>query len=96
MAFPITYEARRNGKLEMLVVAKEKGQFSWYFRNGEIETEKDYSPKSKNIFDDPRTGVGYMGIGNIMSEDVDEPKITEGASEELVDSLVKEMRKNSK
>jgi hypothetical protein len=37
-----------------------------------------------------------MGIGNIMSEDVDEPKITEGASEELVDSLVKEMRKNSK
>ncbi|CAB4145264.1 hypothetical protein UFOVP1217_105 [uncultured Caudovirales phage] len=95
MAFPITYEARQNGKLQMLVVASEKGKFSLYRANGSTETEKD-SPGSKNIFDDPKIGFGYMGIGNIMSEGIDEPKITEGASAELIDSLVKEMQKSSK
>lgn len=95
MAFPITYEARQNGKLEMLVVASAKGKFSLYRPNGVEETEED-SPGSKNIFDDPKIGVGYMGIGNIMSEGIDQPKITEGASAELVASLVKEIQKTSK
>ena len=67
MTFPITYEARQYGKLEMLVVASEKGKFSRYFPNGEVETEKDY-PESMNIFDDPEVGFGYMGIGTLMSK----------------------------
>ena len=41
MAFPITYEARQNGKLEMLVVASAKGKFSLYRPNGVEETEED-------------------------------------------------------
>jgi hypothetical protein len=95
MAFPITYEARQNGKLQMLVVASAKGKFSLYRPNGVEETEED-SPGSKNIFDDPKIGFGYMGIGNIMSEGIDQPKITEGASADLVASLIKEIQKSSK
>jgi len=94
MAFPITYEARRYGELEMLVVAGEKGKFTRYFQNGTVETEEDY-PRSKNIFDDPKIGFGYMGVGTMMSEGVDQPNITEGASTELIDSLVKEIQKQS-
>jgi hypothetical protein len=36
-----------------------------------------------------------MGIGTMMSEGVDQPNITEGASAELIDSLVKEIWKQS-
>lgn len=95
MAFPITYEARQDGELLMLVVARSKGKFSVYRDDGTEETEED-TPASKNIFDDPKIGVGYMGIGNIMSEGIDEPKVTEGASEELIDSLIQEIKKLSK
>lgn len=95
MAFPITYEARQNNKLQMLVVARNKGKYSVYRPDGTEETEED-TPASKNIFDDPKIGVGYMGIGNIMSDGIDEPKITEGASEELINSLIQEIRKSSK
>lgn len=95
MAFPITYEARQNKKLQMLVVARSKGKFSVYRPNGVEETEKD-SPGSTNIFDDPKIGVGYMGIGNIMTEGIDEPKVTEGASTELIDSLIQEIKTPSK
>lgn len=92
MTFPITYEARQYGKLEMLVVASEKGKFSRYFPNGEVETEKDY-PGSKNIFDNPEVGLGYMGIGSLMSEGIDPVKITEGASIKLIELLVSEIWK---
>ena len=95
MAFPITYEARQDGELLMLVIASEKGKFTVYRASGTIRTEKD-TPESKNIFDDPKIGFGYMGIGNIMSRGVDQPKITEGASAELVASLIKEIQKTSK
>ena len=94
MTYPITYEARRYGKLEMLVVAQSKGKFSVYRPNGIEETEED-SPGSKNIFDDPKIGVGYMGIGNIMTEGIDQPKITESASAELISSLIKEIQKGN-
>jgi hypothetical protein len=92
MTFPITYEARQYGKLEMLVVASEKGKFSRYFPNGEVETEKDY-PESMNIFDDPEVGFGYMGIGTLMSKGIDPVKITEGASIKLIEALVSEIQK---
>ena len=95
MTFPITYEARQDGELRLLVVASEKGKFTVYRSSGSIRTEED-SPASKNIFDDPKIGFGYMGIGNHQSEGIDEPKITEGASAKLIDSLVKEMKKSSK
>jgi len=94
MTFPITYEARRNGKLEMLVVASEKGKFSLYWSSGTIRTEED-TPESKNIFDDPKIGFGYMGIGNHQSEGIDPVKITEGAPIELVALLVSEIQKAS-
>lgn len=94
MTFPITYEARQYGKLEMLVVASEKGKFSRYFPNGEVETEKDY-PGSKNIFDNPEVGFGYMGIGTLMSEGIDPVKITEGASIKLIEALVSEIQKGT-
>lgn len=95
MAFPITYEARRNGNLEMLAIASEKGKYSVYYSNG-VEVSQDDFPNNKDIYDDPKIGIGYMGIGNIMSEGIDQPKVTEGASTELVDSLVKEIKKTSK
>ena len=92
MTFPIIYEARQYGKLKMLVVASEKGRFSRYYSNGEIETEEDY-PRSKNIFDDPRIGFGYMGIGTLMSEGIDPVKITEDASIEVIELLINEIQK---
>jgi len=79
----------------MLVVVRSKGKFSVYRPNGIEETEED-SPGSINIFDDPKIGVGYMGIGNIMTEGIDEPKVTEGASTELIDSLIQEIKTPSK
>ena len=94
MTFPITYEARRYGKLEKLVVASEKGKYSVYRPDGSIETEEDW-PGSKNIFDDPKIGYGYMGIGNYQSEGIDPVEVTEGASTELVELLVSEIQKAS-
>lgn len=94
MAFPITYEVRRNGKLEFLVVASEKGKFTKYYLNGAKNTEEEYG--DKNVFDDPKVGIGYMGWGTIMSEGIEDPKITEGASSKLVKSLVEEIQKPSK
>lgn len=94
MTFPITYEARRYGKLEMLVVASEKGKFSVYRADRSIKTEED-SPGSKNIFDDPKIGFGYMGIGNYQSEGIDPVEVTEGASTELIELLVSEIQKAS-
>jgi hypothetical protein len=94
MTFPITYEARRYGKLEMLVVASEKGKFSVYRSDGSIDTEED-TPASKNVFDDPKIGFGYMGIGNYQSEGIDPVKISECASTELVELLVSEIQKAS-
>ena len=94
MTFPITYETRRNGKLEMLVVASEKGKFSLYQSSGTIQTEED-TPESKNIFDDPKIGFGYMGIGNHQSGGIDPVKIAEGAPIELVELLVSEIQKAS-
>lgn len=91
MAFPITYEARRNGNLEMLVVASEKGKFTSYYLNGVTHTEEKFG--DKNIFDDPKIGFGYMGIGNSMSEGIDPVKITEGVSIQLVELLVNEIQK---
>ena len=94
MTFPITYEARQDGELRLLVVASEKGKFTVYRSSGSIRTEED-SPASKNIFDDPKIGYGYMGIGTMMSTGIDEPKITEGASAELIELLVSEIQKAS-
>ena len=93
MAFPITYEARQDGELRLLVVASDKGKFTKYFHSGQKKTDGDYGDKS--VFDDPKIGYGYMGIGTMMSTGIDEPKITEGASAELIDSLVKEIQKLS-
>ena len=94
MTFPITYEARQDGELRLLVVASEKGKFTVYRSSGSIRTEED-SPASKNIFDDPKIGYGYMGIGTMMSTGIDEPNITEGASAELIELLVSEIKKES-
>lgn len=94
MAFPITYEARQNGELLMLVVASEKGKFTKYYSNGAKNTEEEYG--DKNVFDNPKTGIGYMGIGNTFSEGIEPVKVTEGASSKLVTSLVAEIQKPSK
>jgi hypothetical protein len=94
MAFPITYEARQDGKLLMLVVASGKGKFTKYYSNGEKSTDGDYI--DKNVFDTPKVGMGYMSIGNTFSEGIEPVKVTEGASSKLVTSLVAEINKPSK
>lgn len=92
MSFPITYEARRYGKLEKLVVASEMGKYSVYRPDGSIKTEAD-SLRSRNIFDDPEIGFGYIEIGTLMSEGIDPVKITEGASFKFVELLASEIQK---
>ena len=96
MAFPITYEGRYNGELVLLVVATEKDKYTKYFNNGETKTQGDYGDEYKGIFNEPRSGIGYMGIATSQSQaDIEQP-ITENASAELIDSLIKEIQKNHK
>lgn len=93
MDFPITYEARRTGKLEMLTVVKSKGKWIRYKIYGESDSDEDFN--QKNIFDDPDIGITYMGIGNHQSTDVDEVKVTENASSDYVNKLIVELKKNT-
>ena len=94
MAFPITYEGRYNGELVLLVVATEKDKYTKYFKNGEKETQDDYGDEYRGIFNEPRSGIGYMGIATLQSEaDINQP-ITENASAEYIGSLIIEIQKN--
>jgi hypothetical protein len=96
MAFPITYEGRYNSKLVLLVVATEKDKYTKYFSDGNTKTQDDYGDEDKGIFNEPRSGIGYMGIATSQSRaDIEQP-ITENASAELIDSLIKEIQKPSK
>lgn len=96
MTFPITYEGRYNGKLVLLVVANAKDKYTKYFPGGDTETQDDYGDRYKGIFNEPKSGIGYMGIATSQSKANIEQPITENASAELIDSLIKEIQKPSK
>ena len=96
MAFPITYEGRYNGELVLLVVATEKNKYTKYRKDIKTKTQDDYDDEYKGIFNEPRSGIGYMGIATSQSQaDIEQP-ITENASAELIDSLIREIQKNHK
>lgn len=96
MAFPITYEGRYNGKLVLLVVANAKDKYTKYFPDGDTETQDDYGDEYKGIFNEPKRGIGYMGIATSQSQaDIKQP-ITENASAKFIDSLIKEIKSSSK
>jgi hypothetical protein len=96
MTFPITYEGRYNGDLVLLVVVSEKNKYTKYRKDYKTKTQDDYGDEYKGIFNEPKLGIGYMGIATSQSTaDIQQP-VTENASAELIDSLIKEIQKPSK
>lgn len=96
MTFPITYEGRYDGELVLLVVATEKDKYTKYFPDGKTKTQDDYDDEFKGIFNEPRLGITYMGVATSQTQaDIREP-ITENASAEYIDTLIKEIQKNQK
>lgn len=96
MTFPITYEGRYDGDLVLLVVASEKNKYTKYRKDNKTKTQDDYDDEFKGIFNEPRLGITYMGVATSQTQaDIEQP-ITENASAELIDSLIKEIQKPSK
>lgn len=87
--FPLTYESRRNGKLQSLVVVYKSGEWTEYLRD-EIDTSENY-PDDHHIFDDPKVGIGHLGVGNSQSEDVDPLIFSENVSQETIEKLIIEV-----
>lgn len=83
---PIIYstENRTDGTVRRLVIVTAPGKFEEHsvFRDTP-KTEKDYNEDSRDIFDNPKRGIGYMTYPSHLADQMTN-SVIENASDEAI------------
>lgn len=86
---PVVYslESRNDGMVQRLVIVTAAGKFQEYdILSDKNRTETDYNPENANIFDDPKTGVGYISVPSQVSDQY-KLSIVEGATDDYLETM---------